>query len=164
MHITLSPFISGLFSLSLDRLVTVGEGLETLTAASEPCVPGYRHTAPQCESSCHEHAGEGIAPVTRLRPASFELSNCSAFSTHGACLRPGLVGHRSLLAHRPHVSISWALPQALASWGIPPAGGIWLVTDSVVSESPQRVIPFRVFILRDRRTVLYAGFIVGWTS
>ncbi len=35
-----------------------------------------------------------------------------------ACLKPDFCRHLDLPGCPPHVSISWALPQALASWGI----------------------------------------------
>jgi len=52
--------------------------------------------------------------------------------------------------YRPRVSISWALPQALASRGIPlPWAYGWHLLG--LSESIRGVIPFPLLVLRDHR-------------
>ena len=66
---------------------------------------------------------------------------------------------RSPAHHRPHVSISWALPQALASCGIlpnTPCGWHLLTT---TRESTCRVPPFPVPMAHIRRAVLSTGFL-----
>ena len=57
----------------------------------------------------------------------------------------------------PSVSISPALPGALASEGILPAAASGLVACSVKAESLKRVTPFPNSMGRDRRLLLYAG-------
>ena len=66
---------------------------------------------------------------------------------------------RSHAHHRPHVSISWALPQALASCGIlpnTPCGWHLLTT---TRESTCQVTPFPVPMAHIRRAVLSTGFL-----
>ena len=66
---------------------------------------------------------------------------------------------RSRPPHRPHVSVSEALPSALASCGIlpdTPCGWRLLTT---TRESTCRVTPFPVSMVRIRRAVLSTGFL-----
>jgi len=66
---------------------------------------------------------------------------------------------RSPAHHRPHVSLSEALPPAFASCGIPhdtPCGWHLLTT---MHKRTCRVTPFPVSILRLRRTVFSTGFL-----
>ena len=62
---------------------------------------------------------------------------------------------------RPHVSVSFALPKALASWGIPPACGVRLAACSDGSESHTQVTPFQVSSGCGIRSVLYAASLVS---
>ena len=62
----------------------------------------------------------------------------------------------------PSVSISLALPGALASEGIPPHRGIWLVTYSFKDENYGGVIPFLRLMGCDLRSLLYAGIYMEW--
>jgi len=71
------------------------------------------------------------------------------------CLKPGHVESPCLPGHPPHVSLSWALPQAFASWGI-------LLRHSM---RPGRLLQERhdgfprseCPLFRDLRMALYAG-------
>ena len=67
---------------------------------------------------------------------------------------------RSPSSHRPHVSLSGALPPAFASWGILPS---WACGGYLLGhpESTRMVIPFRSFVFRGRRIALSAGFSGG---
>ena len=61
---------------------------------------------------------------------------------------------------RPHVSVSWALPQALASWGIlrRAACGGHLLRGSTTSESTPAVTSFLLTVSWSRRATLSTGF------
>lgn len=67
------------------------------------------------------------------------------------------IKRRCFPEYPPHVSISLALPRALASWGILPAAVSGLVAYSVLTENLQRVTPFPHSMGCDRRLLLYAG-------
>jgi len=61
-----------------------------------------------------------------------ELENFlrSSVRSRASAIRLELREHPDLPIGRPHVSVSLALPRALASWGIPPACGLRLVACS----------------------------------
>ena len=66
--------------------------------------------------------------------------------------------------YRTHVSLSQLLGWAFASGELVRTSsytrcGIWLVAYSVFAENYSGVSPFRMSIFRDRRPVLYAGFL-----
>jgi len=66
--------------------------------------------------------------------------------------------------HRSHVSISWALPQALAFWEIPPHdqhAADHLLAETSVHESRSEVTPFLLGVVCHRRAVLSAGSTLG---
>jgi hypothetical protein len=66
---------------------------------------------------------------------------------------------RSLPYYRPHVSLSEALPSALASCGIPPNTSCGWHLLMAQHESTCQVPPFPVAIPRIRRAVLSTGFL-----
>lgn len=97
-------------------LGTVGGGLATPTAASEPDMKLSLHPAPQYESLCHRYTIGRLTSSKRLTRVSSGLSSSSIFSTlHAPAIRPWPLGSPCLLSYRPYVSLSWALPQAFAS-------------------------------------------------
>jgi hypothetical protein len=67
------------------------------------------------------------------------------------CLELNLCQHPDLPDHPPHVSISQALPWALASWGIPPFRSHLAGYLLRRAESARKVTPFREFTLRGFR-------------
>ena len=78
-----------------------------------------------------------------------------AFSRTSRCLKPSHLKRRYLLMPCVHVSLSPALPRALASWTIPhPKAACGLGTYSR-SESCPGVTSFRISIHRDLRLMLY---------
>ena len=85
-----------------------------------------------------------------IRASGFQYVPKDARLKLDFCQYPDLPGHP------PHVSVSRALPRALASWGILPSERIWPVAYSVGAESAREGIPFRVSTLRGLRPVLYA--------
>lgn len=124
------------------------------TAGTEPCVRLSPPTAPQPMGCCHQHhncCGLVNVPV--------ELENLLRSSVHpqASAIRLKLRKPFNLTIDRPHVSVSLALPRALASWGIPPTDGLRLAACSGCPESCQRVTPFRASIFRGFRSVLYAA-------
>ena len=75
----------------------------------------------------------------------------SSVRSRASVIRLGLREHPDLPIDRPHVSLSLALPRALASWGIPPTCGLRLAAYSSCLESRRWVTPFRVSICRGFR-------------
>ena len=67
---------------------------------------------------------------------------------------------RTPSSDRPHVSLSWALPQAFASWGIlrRVACGGHLLRRSTTSESTPAVTSFLLTVSWSRRATLSTGF------
>jgi len=115
------------------------------------------HPAPQYTSLVK---GTPLKAITRRRSLAHALSGYRLASGLQYACAPAIRLKPILppcpLVYRPHVSISSALPKALASWGIPLLCSIRLATCSGYAGELQGVTPFRVSIFRDFRTVLYA--------
>jgi hypothetical protein len=94
-------------------------------------------------------------------PVELENSLRSSVRSKASVIRLGLHQHPDPPIDRPHVSVSFALPKALASWGIPPPCGLRLAAYSSYLESRRGVTPFRVSIGRGFRLVLYAASLVS---
>jgi len=112
-------------------------------------------------SSAPQQLNLTIVAAWSVYPWSWRNHLRSSVRPQASAIRLGLREHPDHPIDRPHVSVSLALPRALASWGIPPACGVRLVTYSDCSESHTRVIPFRVSIGCGFRSVLYAASLVS---
>jgi hypothetical protein len=107
------------------------------------------------------HLSSCCKQPSRLMICRFAPLPCGTSLPHAAARVLALLQRYSLRSpahHRPHVSISEALPSALASCGIPPdtACGWHLL---MKHESPYQVTPFPVPMVRIRRAVLSTGFL-----
>ena len=134
-----------------------------------PCVRLSPHTAPQPMGCCHtctcvqaqvsapQQLNLTIVAAWSVYPWSWRTRLRSSVRSRASVIRLRLRKHPDLPIDRPHVSVSLALPRALASWGILPACSLRLAACSDNSESHRGVTPFRVSICRGFRSVLYAG-------
>ena len=126
--------MTGRLTVALSRLrsaakqvgwVTVGGAVAHSTAVTKPDVRLSPHPAPQHTSLIKSTP---LKAITRLRSLAHERSGSRlASGLQSACasvIRLEPILPPCLLVYRPHVSISSALPEALASWGIPLHQGI----------------------------------------
>src|SRR5690349_17090019 len=135
------------------------------------------HTAPQSPYPCHGRSrttgslGPGgswlSASASAARVAGHHASSRSGRrrSSIHAVVSPlvtasYLYWSRTPSGDRPHVSVSRALPRALASWGIlrRAACGGHLLRGSTTSESTPAVTSFLLTVSWSRRATLSTGF------
>jgi hypothetical protein len=135
------------------------------------------HTAPQSPYPCHgrsrttgslDSGGSWLSASLRAdRRAGHRPSSPSGRmrSSIHAVVSPLVTAcypywSRTPSGDRPHVSLSWALPQAFASWGIlrRVACGGHLLRGSTPSESPSVVISFLLTVSWSARATLSTGF------
>jgi hypothetical protein len=135
------------------------------------------HTAPRSPYPCHGRSrttgslGSGGSWLSAsLRAARIAGHHASApsggmRSSLHAVVSPLVTAcypywSRTPSGDRPHVSLSWALPQAFASWGIlrRVACGGHLLRRSTTSESTPAVTSFLLTVSWSRRATLSTGF------
>jgi len=88
---------------------------------SKPCLRLSPHTAPEYPGHCHWHGHNGtfqIIVAWQMQSLCWISRRKPCFHGQAVCLKPQHIESPCLPGHPPHVSISWALPQAFASWGI----------------------------------------------
>jgi hypothetical protein len=143
------------------------------------------HTAPQSPYPCHGRSrtmgslGSGGSWLSAsLRAARIAGHHASApsggmRSSLHAVVSPLVTAcypywSRTPSGDRPHVSLSWALPQALASWGslCRVACGGHLLRRSTTPESTPAVTSFLLTVSWSRRATLSTGFRGGehWSA
>ena len=87
-----------------------------MNGSSKPCVRVSQHTAPEYSGCCHQHS------LTRYQDRP--LGKCTIGATGFHYVRGrvskalAFIEYLSHPEYPPRVSLSWALPQALASRGI----------------------------------------------
>jgi hypothetical protein len=135
------------------------------------------HTAPQSPYPCHGRSRTtgSLGPGGSWLAASLHAARIAGHhpsapsgrmrSSIHAVVSPLVMAcypywSRTPSGDRPHVSISWALPQAFASWGIlrRAACGGHLLRRSTTSESTPAVTSFLLTVSWSRRATLSTGF------
>jgi len=132
-------------------LVTVGRRVAPPPAASKPCLPVSRHTAPQCINPCHRYAGQSLSLTSAWHLYAMGKEIASGLQSRvdsPVCHKTRLsFVSRCLSIHRPHVSLSIGFPDSLCFLGNPtplqPTAGCLL---TCLGQSCNRVTSFRMSI------------------
>jgi len=162
------------------KFLLTASGMQRSASRRTPCMRLSPHTAPQSPYPCHGRSrttgslGSGGSWLSASSHATCVAGHHPSSpsgrmrSSIHAVVSPLVTAcypywSRAPSGDRPHVSLSWALPQAFASWGIlrRVACGGHLLRRSTSSESTPVVTSFLLIVSWSGRATLSTGFCGG---